>query len=209
MSYKAIFFDWDGVITDSVNIKTEAFAALYHEYGEEIERKVVRYHLCHGGLSRFEKIKYFHNHYLHIDINEAELSMLSAKFSNIIFNSIVDSNLIPGALETLTKEALKGTMLFVVTGTPTEEIQKIAEAKNLLRFFIEIIGSPASKTNIIAHLMNKYALATTECLMIGDALEDYQAAINNDIAFMGIASTSNEFKVEFPQGTLVRKDVRI
>ena len=53
-----IIFDFDGVITDSVNIKKEAFAELYSKYGSRIQKKVVNHHLEHGGISRFDKIKY-------------------------------------------------------------------------------------------------------------------------------------------------------
>jgi beta-phosphoglucomutase-like phosphatase (HAD superfamily) len=33
MRYQAIFFDFDGVILDSVHVKTEAFAAMFRKYG--------------------------------------------------------------------------------------------------------------------------------------------------------------------------------
>lgn len=40
---KAIFWDFDGVIAESVNVKTEAFYNLYLPYGIEIAEKVRRY----------------------------------------------------------------------------------------------------------------------------------------------------------------------
>ena len=57
---KFIVFDFDGVVLDSVEIKTNAFAEIYSEYGSEIVSKVVEYHKRNGGLSRFEKFKYYH-----------------------------------------------------------------------------------------------------------------------------------------------------
>ena len=54
---KNIIFDYDGTISDSVNIKTEAFAKLYSAYGNQIVKKVVYYHLSNGGISRFDKIR--------------------------------------------------------------------------------------------------------------------------------------------------------
>ena len=62
--YSALIFDFDGVILDSVSIKTEAFAELYLQYGKIIQNKVVQYHLKHGGISRYNKIKYFHSEFL-------------------------------------------------------------------------------------------------------------------------------------------------
>ena len=56
---KAIFWDFDGVIAESVNVKTEAFYNLYLPYGIEIAEKVRRHHLDNGGMSRFEKFRYY------------------------------------------------------------------------------------------------------------------------------------------------------
>ena len=56
---KNIIYDFDGVICDSVNVKTEAFAKIYSEYGHSIVSKVVDYHNLHGGISRYEKIQVF------------------------------------------------------------------------------------------------------------------------------------------------------
>ena len=42
---RSIVFDFDGVLVDSVNIKTEAFARLFDHEGPEVLEKVVAYHL--------------------------------------------------------------------------------------------------------------------------------------------------------------------
>ena len=44
MKWKNIIFDFDGVICDSVEIKTQAFAKLYNQYGPDIENKVIKYY---------------------------------------------------------------------------------------------------------------------------------------------------------------------
>ncbi len=43
---KAIFFDFDGVLADSVEIKTLAFAKLFEQYGKEVVNIVVEHHRC-------------------------------------------------------------------------------------------------------------------------------------------------------------------
>ena len=65
---KGIIFDFDGVIVDSVGIKSDAFAHLYNSYGTQIENKVVEHHEKNGGLSREEKIKYYHKNFLNLII---------------------------------------------------------------------------------------------------------------------------------------------
>ena len=53
---KAIFWDFDGVIADSVNVKTDAFYEMYLPYGKHIADKVRQYHLNNGGVSRYFSI---------------------------------------------------------------------------------------------------------------------------------------------------------
>ena len=54
---KTIIFDFDGVILESLDVKTEAFKKLYQPYGPSISNKVVENHLENEGISRYEKIK--------------------------------------------------------------------------------------------------------------------------------------------------------
>ena len=51
MNLKNILWDFDGVISESVQAKTEAFRELYKCHGEEISDQVVEHHLSNGGMS--------------------------------------------------------------------------------------------------------------------------------------------------------------
>ena len=57
MTIKAIIFDFDGVIVESMDIKTQAFAHLFRKCSEDIIKKVIQLHLDNGGMSRYEKFK--------------------------------------------------------------------------------------------------------------------------------------------------------
>ena len=41
--YKAILFDFDGVLVECMNVKTEAFVQLFKIYGDDIVKKAVSY----------------------------------------------------------------------------------------------------------------------------------------------------------------------
>jgi len=59
LKYDYLIFDCDGVILDSNRLKSQAFAdALLDEPPERI-KAFVRYHKQHGGISRYEKFRYF------------------------------------------------------------------------------------------------------------------------------------------------------
>ena len=60
LSKSSIVFDFDGVITDSVNVKTEAFYEIYKEYGEEIALRVTHHNNANKGVSRYKKLENSH-----------------------------------------------------------------------------------------------------------------------------------------------------
>ena len=51
-----IFWDFDGVIKESVSIKTDAYIKIFEPYGKNIQDLVKNHHEINGGVSRFEKI---------------------------------------------------------------------------------------------------------------------------------------------------------
>jgi len=189
---KAIIFDFDGVILDSVDVKTEAFKQLYTTYGFDVVEKVAKYHLENGGISRFEKFKYFHKTFLNINISEEELVKLGEDFSKLVFKKVCESRYIPGAYEFL-EFSNKKYLTFICTGTPETEINKILSYKNLDKMFNDIYGSPSSKTDIINRIMIKNNLKSNEIIFIGDAMTDYNASKNTNLNFIGIENKDTIF----------------
>jgi len=53
---KTIFWDFDGVIKDSVEIKSDAFEELFLPFGTEVSKKIRAHHEKNGGVSRFDKV---------------------------------------------------------------------------------------------------------------------------------------------------------
>ena len=92
--YKAIIFDFDGVICNSVNVKTLAFANMYEQYGAEVVKKVVEYHKEHGGISRYEKFKYYHKNYLGLELSDEQVQKMGKEFSDLAMQKVIDSNYI-------------------------------------------------------------------------------------------------------------------
>ena len=189
---KAIIFDFDGVILDSVDVKTKAFRQMYSIYGDDVMRKVVDYHLLNGGISRYEKFKYFHKNFLNISLSIAEVDHMALEFSKIVFNKVSNSEYIKGALEFLNYSHEK-YLTFICTGTPEHEIKKILEKKKLTKFFNSVYGSPKSKVEIIKKIMIEKKLNTNEILFIGDAMTDYNASYETNLNFIGIRNKDTVF----------------
>ncbi|MFQ5633758.1 MAG: HAD family hydrolase [Gammaproteobacteria bacterium] len=182
---EAIIFDFDGVLVESVDVKTRAFAALYADYGEEVVAKVTEYHLRHGGISRFEKFRYFQTDILHGPaLDDRAVADLATSFSSLVVDRVVAAPMVEGAREFL-DNCRDRLPLFIVSGTPTEELDEILRRRKLREFFAAIRGSPGSKSRQISELLNEHRLAAARSIMIGDAIADYEGAVSNSVAFIG------------------------
>lgn len=63
MTLKAAIFDWDGTITDSNGIKTEAFVELFQSACPQAAGYIREYQQNRGGISRFEKFRHYIRHF--------------------------------------------------------------------------------------------------------------------------------------------------
>lgn len=183
--WEAIIFDFDGVVVESGEIKTQAFANLYREYGETIMAEVARYHVLHGGMSRYEKFRYFQRHLLEKPpLTAEEEHQLDKRFSELVVEAVIASEAVAGAAELIRKEAGR-IPLFVASGTPEMELNTIVSRRGLAPYFTAVRGSPTPKQRLIADILSAHALVAERVLMIGDALIDYQSARVNNVSFLG------------------------
>ena len=196
--WHAVFFDFDGVIADSIAVKVRAFAALFAPYGPAVQDAVVRYHRENGGMPRQEKLRYCSETLAGVPLNDQGLARMGQTFSAMVLEEVVAAPLIPGALATLQRLREQSIPSFVVSGTPHDEMQRIVERKGLRPYFTEVHGSPQSKTAIVQELLGRYHLHPQGCLFIGDALADYRAAAATGLHFLGITPEGQDSP--FPEG---------
>jgi len=177
-----IFFDFDGVIADSVNVKTEAFKQIYLPYGQDIANKVINHHKNNGGMSRFQKIKLYHQEYLDIELNAGGVEDLSQKFSKLVIDGVINSPEVLGS-HGFVREFKDTFNMYVITGTPTEESKYICKRRGIFDCFKGIYGSPPPKEYWCNIILNRENLKPEETIFVGDALADYNAAIEFDLDF--------------------------
>jgi phosphoglycolate phosphatase-like HAD superfamily hydrolase len=179
---KYIFLDFDGVIKDSVEVKTDAFLKLFSIFGEKITKKVKIHHEENGGISRYDKIPLYLE-WAGEKVSSDEVTNYSDEFSKLVKQEVVQSKWVPGILSFLQKQS-ESKVFFIVTATPQEEIEEVVMALELKKYFKEIIGAPTTKIVAIKEILEKYAIATQNAIMVGDSITDYNAAIKNNIKFM-------------------------
>ena len=161
ISAKIIFFDFDGVLVESVEIKNHAFRNLYAEHGEDIVKKVLAHHTEHGEISRAVKIRQCHLAFLGIDLTDEGLSTLAARFAEAVEDLITACPSVEGAMEMLTA-VRKGRWLYIVSGTPEDELQRIVARRGMSPHFHGVFGSPRKKEEIIEAVLAHHYVAPGE-----------------------------------------------
>ena len=190
-----LVFDFDGVIADSISVKTEAYRALYKPYGKLITEKVVEHHRANGGMSRYEKFEHYHKFFLDIDIAQESMDQLCKDFSKLVVKKVIAAREIEGIGQFLEKLFLSNKTCVINSATPTEEIVEIVNKRNLSKYFAEIYGSPTSKQENLKSAMHKYNLQPNDLLFFGDDKADLIAADNLNIQFTGVGKGMYEILI--------------
>jgi HAD superfamily hydrolase (TIGR01549 family) len=183
MTIKALVFDFDGVITESMDIKTRAFAHLFRNYSEDIVKKVIKLHLDNGGMSRYEKFRIIYRDYLNSRLTQKEEERLGREFSEFCYRKILTCPYVRGAKEFLEANHEKYT-LFIVSGTPHDEINNIVNIRRLRKYFKGVWGTPRTKNELLKMILKEYDLKPSEVVFIGDAPTDYEGAKDLGIHFI-------------------------
>ena len=177
-------FDSDGVVADSVSIKSKAFAELYSSYDIDIVNKIVDYHIENGGVSRFDKIKYYQKNIIGQNITDKELKFLANKFSKLVFDKIVDCPSIEGVEDFLEYYCTGRKKCYINTATPLEEIIRILKEREQIYFFSGIYGYTKSKSENLRCIADQYSVASM--VFFGDADTDLDASDNVGVDFIEV-----------------------
>ncbi len=178
-----IIFDFDGVLAESLEIKSHAFKKMYINYGEKFAENVVDHHKKNGGLSRFEKFKLYNGKWLNQKLSKKIIEKLAFKYSSLVVQGVINSNEVSGTTNFF-KNYSQNYNNYLITGTPQREIELILKERKMSRFFSGIYGSPRSKDFWIKKLINENKIFSHNSIFIGDAMVDYIAAKKNNIKFI-------------------------
>ena len=179
---RAIAFDFDGVILESVDIKTRAFMALYAAYPASLSA-IREYHLSNAGISRYVKFEQIQTKILGLPYTERDREHASAEFARLTHEQILRCPEVPGAAVLLRK--LGGKVLrIVVSGTPQDELRVIVADRGMTGWFDEVWGTPRAKPEILRDVLARHTLTPEAVLMVGDGMSDYQAARDVGVRFL-------------------------
>jgi phosphoglycolate phosphatase-like HAD superfamily hydrolase len=180
---RAVVFDFDGVILESADIKTDAFCELFSHLPPSLVAQVREHHLANLGISRFVKFDWIYENILSQPLAETERLELGDRFSSIALRKVLECPFVPGAEAALAALHERYPM-FVASGTPQSELDRVVDARELRRYFAEVWGSPREKHNILADIGSRHGFAPHQILFIGDGTSDQRAAVAAGTQFL-------------------------
>lgn len=183
MALSLIVFDCDGVLLESMDIKSMAFRRVGERLGSEAADRLVMYHHMHGGISRFKKFARILED-MGREVTDEVLDALNKEFVAAAYEAMQHCPLVPGVLEVL--ERWHGRVpLYVASGAPEDELRTILEKRGLSEYFSGIFGSPAAKSSILRSIVERTGVCAFDMLMVGDSRIDLSAAETAGARFYG------------------------
>jgi phosphoglycolate phosphatase len=179
---RAIFFDWDGTIVDSVPALFETDAAICRELGLPFDQAIFRRTFSPNWRRMYQAL----------GIADSQVEQAVQVWSETFHSG--DANPFPGVKRALTRLAACGYLLGLVTGGSRDEIEPQLERLGLAGVLTArvygddpIAGKPHPEPLLLA-LDRAGGVAPADAIYVGDALDDMRMAAAAGSRGVGVVS---------------------
>ncbi len=129
------------------------------------------------------KIKYFFEEVLGIPYEEKDIMRYADKFSEIAKEELNNpDHLITEVVQFIQDNQTKFNF-HIVSGADENELKYLCEQLKIAQYFKSIHGSPTHKNDLVKQVMKDNGYLKTETILIGDSINDHEAAEVNGIGF--------------------------
>ena len=181
--YKTWVFDCDGVLLQSNDIKSNAFYQVALQFGEKPAKTFLEYHKNAGGLTRFRKFEYLQSQILELAPSQDQRDEWIKNYADRCYADLVACESVPGARNFV--EALNPRKTYVVSGGEQTQLREVLRKQEFDQFD-GIFCSHKSKSEILASLDIEFP-----AIYVGDAMYDYEVAIERGLDFMFVSGYSD------------------
>lgn len=180
MAPLVIILDFDGVIVESNNIKTEVFEDIFRAWPEHFDA-MMAYHHEHVSVTRFEKFKYLQSR---LGIQSSDfVAGIAAEFSRRMLERMKGVAEVPGAAHFLRRFSSL-LPLYLASVTPEEELAAILDLRGYRHYFRGVYGCPPwTKPAAIGDILLREKAPPERALFIGDSAGDQRAAALQNVPF--------------------------
>jgi HAD superfamily hydrolase (TIGR01549 family) len=196
LTKEVILWDFDGVILNSLAVREFGFIKTLSNYPKDKVDLLLKFHHDNGGLSRYVKFEYFFNEILKIKVQDEVLKELQIKFSAIMRKSLSDKKLLIADVNTFILKNSNNFKMHIVSGSDQEELRYLCRELKISDYFLSIFGSPTPKKELVNTLLNNNKYDRSKTCLIGDSINDYEAAKHNNIYFLAYNNPEIEYLSE-------------
>lgn len=182
-NFKVILWDFDGVLMNSNAVRDIGFEKVLADYPAEQVTALMKYHKANGGLSRYVKFRYFFEVVRNESVSDEQIQELAKKFSSIMQEILFDKLLLINDSIEFVQQNFSKYKMHIVSGSDGVELRSLCKYLEIDKYFITIEGSPTIKNELVKQLLFKYKYNCEACVLVGDSVNDMEAARVNNISF--------------------------
>ncbi|MDQ7837088.1 MAG: HAD family hydrolase [Thermodesulfobacteriota bacterium] len=189
---KAVVFDWDGTIVNTMPLKINNAASMFEEiYNADAENVSLSYRK-YSGVSRKELFNLIAIENMGRELSLLEFNRLSSEFTLRNTTSYKENRVFDEKnRELLQWLAARGFELFVSSSAVKEEICELAVFLDIKKYFKEMLGASGDFIKGKAHMSyikNKYGLKTDQIMFVGDEKADMRLVGRLGVICVGIVN---------------------
>ena len=179
---RVLVLDFDGVIVESNDVKTESFRDVFARFPEHLEA-MMEYHRANVSASRFAKFE----HLLQRLGRTGDVTLgteLATEFSRRTLDRIATVPFVAGA-EMFLREVTPRLPVYLASVTPAEDLAVILQRRGLQAWFRDVYGCPPwTKSDAVRDVLRREACTSDEALFVGDSAGDQRAAAETGVQFV-------------------------
>lgn len=180
MAFRALIFDFDGTIADTLEEARHIYNRLAPEYKLRTVEAAEVAELRHLTLSGFID---------HLKIPKRKVPMILARGTMMLRASIARLPLIPGMAEVLPDLRKHAHTFGILTSNAAENVELFLHAHGIrdLFTFISSTSKLTGKSRHLAAIKRTFSLNPAEMIYIGDEVRDINSARKAGIAVAGVS----------------------
>jgi phosphoglycolate phosphatase-like HAD superfamily hydrolase len=180
---RAIIFDFDGVILDSNDVKTDVFRQVFGRFPEHAAA-MMAYHQAHVSQSRYAKFTHLVEQRLGRPGDRELIEQLADDFAARARERLERCAFVPGARELL-EEMSARVPLYLASVTPEPELLHLLGVHDIRRHFTRVFGCPPwTKPGAVGAIVEAHG-GPAGLALIGDSAGDQRAAAAHGVEFIG------------------------